>query len=1044
MRRLFSVVLVFAFLVTAAAALCDYSYDGAPDWENPYIFEINREPAHATLTPCPDAASALTESGSPWVYSLNGDWLFNWAKEPALRPADFYETGFDSSGWASIPVPSNWQLHGHGVPIYVNVKYPFKKNAPRVTDAPDDESWTSFMHRNPVGSYLKSFNLPDGWAARRTFVVFDGVDSAFYLWVNGVKAGYSQDSRLPAEFDITDYVREGANTLAVEVYRWCDGSYMEDQDMWRLSGIYRDVKLVSRSDLMIRDYFALPQLDRENIDARLSVRVSIRNYGTSEKSARVALSLLDAGSHAVFEPLTEPVTVPANGESVIEFKQPVANPAKWSAEVPNLYRLVISLENADGGVIESVAGDVGFRSVRIIGDRLLVNGRQIMIKGVNRHEHDIETGHYITRESMLRDILVMKRNNINAVRTSHYPNAEEWYRLCDRHGIYVFDEADIESHDYRSNQIQRISNEPDFEPATVARVSRMVERDKNHPCIIAFSLGNECGIGNNLKSARKWVRKHYPMFVVSHESGNSFHSDVYCPMYPAPDEIRKKWDAFGKKRPMLLIEYATSSGNSNGGIEGYMDFFNTHDFIHGGFIWQFSDLALPKKAADGSEFPAYGGDFGDIPNDGTSTFNGIMLPDHTPKPYMHEIKWAYRDIYVEPLDAVSGRVLISNRNLFRNLSYTKAGWELTENGAVIQSGDLPSTDVPAGESREYTLGFKKPDLRPGAEYHAKVIFRLAADTPWAGAGYIVAQDQFAVPFDTPPARDESSSDTEITVTESGRDITIDAGDIKAVFGRESGNLESLVFIGAELLASPVKPNLWRPAVDRDPEKNGEYSWRDIESGLKTVSVASTRTDEYSIKIESVKALSDNSVRLTTGYTVTGGGLRIESRIEADPALPEMMRLGIRFEMPRAYSNVIWFGRGPQESYADGKRGAAVGLYRSTVEDMVTLFGRPQDYGNRTDVRRATFTAGDGSGLKVSGDPLFEFSAWPFTLDAISGAAHINEVKPSGKVLINISARNRGIGNTSIRKAIPDRSGAIPAGDYSYSFTITPVISPDPD
>ncbi|HEX8920898.1 MAG TPA: glycoside hydrolase family 2 TIM barrel-domain containing protein, partial [Pyrinomonadaceae bacterium] len=508
------------------------SVDALPEWENPRVFGVNKEPAHATLFPYASEETALERDHqkSAFVRSLNGAWKFHWVRTPTERPVDFYRQEFDASRWKEIRVPSNWEMQGYGTPIFSNINYPFKKEAPRVMNEPPS-SWTAYKERNPVGSYRRTFTVPDGWRQRQTFLVFDGVSSAFYVWVNGQKVGYSEDSRLPSEFNITRFLKPGENVLAVEVYRWSDGSYMEDQDFWRMSGIFRNVSLVSRSALITRDFYVRTELDKQYRDATLRLKVKLGNNSQAGGEVSVEAKLLDESRRPLFRTLRRRAHVLPQGEATIELEQKVLNPKKWSAEEPNLYTMLLVLKDGSGNVLEAIPWRVGFRSSEIKDGQLLFNGKPLMLKGVNRHEHDPDSGQVMTTERMIQDIRLMKQHNINAVRTSHYPNVTEWYELCDRYGLYLLDEANIESHGYGANEEQRISAGEDFREAHVERVSRTIERDKNHACVFMFSLGNEAGVGRNFAAARQWAKTHYPEFNISYESGDSRYGDVFSPMY---------------------------------------------------------------------------------------------------------------------------------------------------------------------------------------------------------------------------------------------------------------------------------------------------------------------------------------------------------------------------------------------------------------------------------------------------------------------------------------------------------------------------------
>jgi len=1024
----------------AVFSIVAFASDESLEWENPRVFGINKEPAHATLTPYPDATSALGETSSPWIKSLNGDWLFNWVKEPALRPVDFYKTGFDSSGWASIPVPSNWQIHGYGVPIYVNVTFPFHKDAPYVMGEPEDKTWTAYKNRNPVGSYLKKFTIPESWAGRETFVVFDGVESAFYLWINGEKAGYSQGSRLPAEFNITKYLKPGENLLAAEVYRWCDGSYMEDQDFWRLSGIYRDVTLMSRAPLHIRDYFAEPELDKKFRNAKLNIRINARNLGAATAKASVRATLIDDGGKTVFSETTGSSTLEPGGEAVFNLSRIVNDPKKWSAETPNLYRLSLELLDGAGNVAEAVAGVVGFRSAIIRKGQILVNGVPIYIKGVNRHEHDPDTAHYVSREMMIRDIEIMKRHNVNAVRTCHYPNTPEWYELCDRYGIYVLDEANIESHGYGSGGFQRISTGADYKKAHIERISRMIERDKNHPSVIIFSLGNEAGVGGNFKAARAWIKNNYPRYIVSYESTNSYHSDILCPMYARVEGIPYYWQAQGKKRPMVLIEYAHAMGNSVGNFKEYWDLFESHRSLQGGFIWDWVDQGLREKTADGKEYWAYGGDYGDQPNDLNFNCNGLVQPDRNPNPSLLEVRKVYQNISVEPVDAAACKVKIKNKNSFLGLSYAKASWELISDGAPVQAGALELPAVPPMKSKTIDIPVDTSKLTPGHEYFMKVTFALAEDQSWAPAGHIVAWDQFEVPV--PPAAAEKPEPAPAASLSETPDSFIVSGDgFMAAFSRATGELVSYEAGGKQLLARPLTPNFWRPSTDNDkgnkmPERLG--FWKDAAPDRATANVSAAE-DGGAVVIRAEATLPDGRSPLTTTFNVRGDGrITVSLKLEADEKLPNLPRFGMQAALPESIHNVRWYGRGPHENYPDRKTGAAIGIYTLTAEQMYHPYVEPQEYGNHCDTRWVEFTDNTGFGLRAEGAPTIDFSAWIFSMQNIDDSFHPYELSPADFITINLDYRQRGVGGDDSWGALPMKKYRLEPGSYGYEFTIMPI------
>jgi len=646
------------------------------DWENPQVVGRNKQPAHATLLPYADLETALTadQNNSPYFQLLNGDWQFHFSPTPATAPEDFNQPDFDSHAWDTIPVPSNWQILGYGIPRYVNPDYAFDKSNPPYI--PQDT--------NETGSYRKTFTIPESWQGRQVFIVFDGVDSAFYLWVNGEQVGYSQDSRLPAEFDLTPYIHSGENSLAVRVYRWSDGSYLEDQDMWFLSGIFRDVYLFSIPGVHIRDFWARPELDAEYRDAALKLRVHLKNY-TSKNVAgyQVEASLFDAESHPVDWNVTSKADVDAGDEVILELERAVAQPKKWDGEHPNLYRLALQLKDNEGKLLEVEQCQVGFRAVEIKDGMVLVNGTPIYFRGVNRHEHDPVRGHAVTVESMIEDILLMKRFNINAVRTCHYPDDPRWYDLCDQYGLYLIDEANVESH----GLWDRFTKDPDCEMAFVERGSRMVERDKNHPSIIIWSLGNESGEGPNHAAMADWIHRYDPSRPIFYDSADHApYLDILSKMYPKLDVLARAGQEPGETRPFIMCEYAHAMGNSPGNLKEYWEVIEAHPRLRGGFIWDWVDQGISQVTSDGKEWYAYGGDFGDEPNSLSFCCNGIIFPDRSLHPAMWEVKKVYQPVRVESVDLLSGEVAVLNRYFFSNISGLELSWKLTSGERVLQTG----------------------------------------------------------------------------------------------------------------------------------------------------------------------------------------------------------------------------------------------------------------------------------------------------------------------------------------------------------------------
>jgi beta-galactosidase len=1015
-----------------------------PDWENPEVIGINKEPGHCTLVPYPDAETALKaeRQASAYYKSLNGDWKFNWARKPADRPVDFYRPEYDVSGWKEIPVPSNWQLHGYGIPIYLNVPFPFPPNPPYI---PHDY--------NPVGSYRTEFSLPASWKDRQVFIHFDGVKSAFYLWVNGRMVGYSQDSMTPAEFNITSYLKPARNTLAAEVYRWSDGSYLEDQDMWRFSGIYRNVYLFSTPRVHIRDFFVRCDLDRQYRDGILMIRPKLLSF-TGEKldGWTVQAQLYNEKEEPVLAaPLSKDVPAIMNEQypqrdnvkfALMEGK--VANPRKWSAEQPNLYTLVLTLKDAEGRTLEAESCKVGFRKIEIKDGRLLVNGRSVKLFGVNRHEHDPDHGRAIPVGRMLQDIKLLKQNNINAVRTSHYPDDPHWYDLCDKYGIYLIDEANLESHGLRGY----LSNVATWHAAFVERAIRMVERDKNHPSVIFWSLGNETGCGPNHAAMAAWIKDYDPTRPIHYEGAQGkptdpYYVDMLSRMYARiPEMVRLATDPVDT-RPMVQCEYAHAMGNSVGNLKEYWDAIRSHDRLIGGFIWDWADQGLRKTSSDGKQFWAYGGDFGDKPNDGNFCCNGIVQPDRKPNPSLHEVKKVYQRIWVNPVDLLAGDVRIRNEYDFTDLHSFEVSWELTADGKPIAKGTLLKLPLPPGKEQQVRIPYTRPVLTPGAEYWLKISSALAKDTPWAGRGHVVAWEQFHIPFEVPSAPGpDIAAVAPLEIEESPTAFTVAGRDFELTVGKAGGAIESLKFRGTQLLKSPLVPNFWRVPIDNDngngmPRRLG--AWRSAGPNRKVSSVTAELVEPQLVRITAEATLPLGNTGYRNVYMIYGSGdVIVESSIEpTGRGLPQLPRFGMQMAVPNQFSTMTWFGRGPHETYWDRKTGAPVGLYSGPVEEQIHLYVRPQETGNKSDVRWMALTNKDGLGILAVGMPLIDTSAWPFSMEDLEKARHIHELPRRDFITVNLDYKQMGVGGDDSWGARTHPEYTLPAKPYSYRFRLRP-------
>ena len=994
-----------------------------PDWENPRIVERRRESAHTTLVAYPDEKTALTckREDSPWFLTLNGDWKFKLHGNPHAVPEDFYKLNYDPKDWDTIPVPSNWQMLGYDKPIYVNVRYPFNADPPRV---PHD--W------NPTGLYLRTFMIPEEWDDKQIFLVFEGVDSAFYVWVNGQVVGYSQDSRLPAEFNITSYVHPGENLIAVQVLRWSDGSYLEDQDMWRLSGIYRDVYLYCTPKVHIRDFFVRTILDDEYRDAVLKIRINIQNYSSCEaKPHIVEVKLFDEDGSPVFdEPLRRSIeNLKPHREVTFEVEKKISNPKKWSAETPYLYTLLFTLKTETGKIVEAESCKVGFRQVEIKDGQILINGVPVLLKGVNRHEHDDESGHTVTVESMIKDIKLMKRFNFNAVRTSHYPNHPAWYDLCDEYGIYVIDEANIECHGLANirgpHYRKEPANDPEWLHAFMERSVRMVERDKNHPCVIMWSLGNESGFGPNHEAAAGWIHGYDPTRPVHyegaiHKSGKVSRSiDVLSVMYPSIERLIQLAEDPDEDRPLIMCEYAHSMGNSTGNLKEYWELIHKYKRLCGGFIWDWVDQGLKRRTEDGREYWAYGGDFGDEPNDGNFCINGLVWPNREPQPAMWECKKIQQPVDVEAVDLANGKIRILNKYDFTDLSILDIFWELTEDGEVIQQGMLPKLHTPPRESCVVTVPFVKPKLKPGGEYWLTVRFKLSRDTLWAEKGHEVGWVQLKMPFEAPPGptvRVEEMPDLQLEESNTG--IAIVGNDFTITFDKESGRISSFTFKGLELMKRGPQLNVWRAPTDNDAPRLARR-WREagldrLKHEVNEIIAEKLSPQLVRVKVEStLLTASVEKFRCRYVYKIYGSGdIIVETDVKPLADLPPLPRIGLQLIIPGGFNTFTWYGRGPHENYCDRKEGAPVGVYSGTVDEQFVPYIMPQENGNKTDVRWVSLTSSSGLGLLAVGMPLMEVSAHHYTTEDLTRAKHTYELKRREDITLNLDYKQSGLGGGS--------------------------------
>lgn len=1034
--------------------------NGYPEWNNnPDIFQLNRMEAHSHMMAYPSAEAALADdrTASPYFKSLNGTWKFSLADTPEQRARDFYRSDFDSSGWADMPVPSHWQLQGYDYPQYTNIRYPWSEREP---DLAPPYAPTVY---NPVGSYVRSFEVPSSWAGQPVFLSFQGVESAFYVWVNGELAGYSEDTFTPADFDITAYLVEGENKLAVEVYRWCDASWLEDQDFWRLSGIFRDVYLYSSPALRVSDFFAKPTLDADYRDAVLDVDVKLENYfGGRYAASRLDMQLYDADGNAVWASAPSAAVVSsAEGELALTLSADVREPLKWSAEDPHLYTLVLSLHGDDGVLLHATSCRIGFRSFELKDGLMKINGQRIVFKGVNRHEFSCDTGRALAKEDMLRDILLMKTHNINAVRTSHYPNQPVWYDLCDEYGLYVIDETNLETHgswQYGQEEEEEFNvpgSKPQWRDNVLDRANSMLQRDKNHPSVVIWSLGNESFGGENFIAMHDFLKAADPSRLVHYEG--VFHhrayeaaSDIESTMYAKPAELERYVYERGKK-PYLLCEYSHAMGNSSGGLHLYTELFDRHAILQGGFIWDWVDQAIRTRTPEGVAYMAYGGDFGESPHDGNFSGNGLIFADRTPSPKLYEVKKCYQNADWQAVDLREGRFLVRNKHLFTDLSAYELKWALALDGRTDgekEAGGSIEISAAPGESADVVVPYDWETLPADREATLLLSLVLKADAAWASKGHEVAWEQFVIKAPAVSANavpsNAVSGDSAPTTSESEDALTVSGERFAVRISRETGELVSYAVDGRERLIAPVRPHFWRPESDNDrgnkmPERCA--IWREAGSRLLLVGLNGRAEGARYVATAAYRLADDPSTTLVLRYAIDADGA-VEVTQELNPgsdALPELPAFGMMLELDGALDSISWYGRGPHENYWDRRTSARLGQYAGKVAEQFVPYLRPQECGNKTDVRHAELTGGDGRGLRFEGALPFELNALPWTPAEIEASDHPYKLPASRGSIVRVNYKQMGVGGDDSWGAPTHAPYTLPANrPYSFRFTFKPV------
>lgn len=1012
---------------------------------NHKIFEENKLPPRASFFGFESETVSAKESSSRFL-SLNGAWKFHLVKEPGQRPTTFQNIGFDDSEWTTIPVPANWEVEGYDHPIYLDERYPFDAKWP---DVPTDY--------NPVGTYRKELNLTKEFLSEDLILHFEGAKSAMYVYINGEYVGYSQGSKTPAEFNITPYATEGKNLIALQLFRWSDASYLESQDMLRMSGIERDVYLYTRPKVFVSDYFTDANLDNNYSDGIFKAVVSITNTNPETASRKISIELVD-GTTSIFKSAK---TLQIPKDSTIEFRaDKILEKVKpWSAEIPNLYGLKIVLEDEnDNDNNEYINRWTGFKRVEIKNSQVLINGKAIYIRGVDRHETDPFTGHVISKASMKKDIMLMKQNNINAVRSSHYPNDPYWLDLCDQYGLYVVNEANIESHPLAIDEKTQIGNEMSWLPAHMMRTQRMYYRDRNHPSIYSWSLGNEAGEGEIFRATYKWLKEHDDNRIVQYEpAGKEDYTDLYCPMYPKLKYLIEHGKSDSDK-PSIMIEYAHAMGNSVGNLQDYWDIIEKYPNLQGGFIWDWVDQSLEYKDENGKPYLAYGHDFHpDLPTDGNFLNNGLVDPYRNPHPHLSEVKKVYEP--VQFYYTGDGTIVIENKNFFADFSDKELRIKILNNGAAVFEKSTIEVAVQPQHSIEIKIEEIPNVFIPEEEYILEVSLNQKNATPLFPKGHEVAWDQFVLQKGVLLNKSLSEGKSiKIAPSEEYIEITNNKTNLK--IDSKSGEILSWVFENTEITRQAIRPNFWRPPTDNDLG-NGMDTWANVWQkatyNYRAELISRPKKMQAGVTYKVRYHLPGDEAEIFVTYTlVSNGMLQVDYVFQPKQKdLPHIPRVGMYVTLPKDFTNITWYGNGPQESYWDRKTGVKTGIYSGEIVEQFHRYSRPQETGNKTDVRWVA-VSNDKISLKAqSKGRLLNTSVWPFSMseldfntekDGVESASglvpvtknHGADIKIGNTVQWNIDYLQMGVGGDTSWGALVHDEYTIKPQKYEYSYTIQPI------
>lgn len=1051
MKFIFSSILLLVMAAQAGAQL-----QLPVELQTPEIVSVNRLPMRAAgfAFESKELAAKRQKELSGYFISLNGDWKFNWVQDPRNRPVDFYTTDFNDAAWKNFKVPANWELNGYGLPIYVNHPYEFTGRAK--TGARLNPPFDIPENNNPVGSYRKRIVLPDTWKDKQVFINLGAVKSAFFIWVNGKKVGYSEDSKLAAEFDITKYVKAGENIIALQVYRWSDGSYLECQDMWRISGIERDVYLYATPKLDMRDFKIITGLDNSYTKGLLDINITVDNYRIDQRTLHskpdsfyVDIEMTDVKGNTIFTQQGELQKVLGNYQQAVSFKKEIAGVQTWSAETPYLYTLYLTLKDKNKNVLEVIPQRIGFRSVELKGSDLLVNGKRVFLKGVNRHEHNATQGHTLTHDDMRKDMEMMKKLNINAVRHSHYPPDPYWMELCDEFGLYVIDEANIESHGRYYDLNTTFGNDKQWRVPHMERITRMYERDKNHTAVITWSLGNEAGNGVNFYEAYTWLKQHDSRPVQYERAEWDFNTDMIVPQYPDPDWL-VKYSKGKEPRALIMSEYAHIMGNSLGNFKEYWDAIENHPKLQGGFIWEWIDQSF-DTVKNGKRIMAYGGDFplqGPVDenfSDNDFCVKGVVTAYRKMTPMAVEVKKVYQ--YIKTTYEGDNKITINNSYFFRNIDNVQLSWEMLEDGKIIEKGIVPTISANPRQTATLSLPVKTKQ-KPGKEYFLNVHYTLKEAEPFLEKGYEIAYEQFALTETTPVPAAVIAKAT-VSVNKTAEAFTVTGKDFSISFDIIHGVLKSYTLQQQQLLQNGPTPAFWRAPTDNDIgagfNKNMR-KWRNAYDEAKLLSATTSKKEDGSYEVIFTKELLAGDALQKQTFTVYANGIiKVLNEFTAVKGKhPLLMRFGNDLQLNKQFENIEWYGRGPGENYWDRKTASLVGIYKQTAQQQYFAYARPQESGNKSDTRWAAFTNAKGKGIRIEmADSLLNFAALPYSMDDLDPEVnkkqyHSGELVERNELYLHIDLQQTGLQGIDSWGSWPLQQYQLPYKNQQYSYWIKPI------